>query len=156
MTRSQKICYRVLFGIYLVICGWIILFHGTLATLDSMFDPDFRNISFYFYFSGKEALLNVLLFIPMGLYIELFSRSAVLIRKALTVLLISLGFEVIQYILAVGTSDMMDLINNTLGGCIGIAACMMLKHVLKERVYTILLPIAGLCTLAMAAIAYFI
>lgn len=71
--------------------------------------------------TGWEMQFNVLLFVPFG-----FLLSAIMIKKLplqiLAVVSTSILLEIAQYILAVGRSDITDILLNTLGGAIGIVA----------------------------------
>lgn len=66
-----------------------------------------------------EMQLNVLLFLPFGflLSVALKKRFPLL---CLAVLSTSAFMEIAQYVLAVGRSDITDILLNTLGGLIGI------------------------------------
>ncbi|MCQ9370139.1 VanZ family protein [Corynebacterium sp. 35RC1] len=59
---------------------------------------------------------NFLLFVPFGLLLG--SRMKVGLATA-TAAITSLGFEVLQYVFALGYSDIDDLLMNTLGGFVG-------------------------------------
>ncbi|MNC60760.1 VanZ like family protein [compost metagenome] len=54
-------------------------------------------------------------------------------KKALTVSGLSLSFEVIQFIFAMGRTDVTDILNNTLGGIIGIGISAILFKIFKSR-----------------------
>ncbi len=56
---------------------------------------------------------------PLGIYIEIIFYKWSTTKKILIFLIISLVCEVLQFIFAVGASDITDIINNTLGGIIG-------------------------------------
>ena len=55
-------------------------------------------------------------------------------------------YEIIQFIFAIGASDITDLISNTLGGIIGVALVYVLSIVLKDKTHKILNRIAMVCT----------
>lgn len=75
---------------------------------------------------------NIILLIPMGVYIALFSRHTFW-RTVLSVALISLSAEVLQYSMQVGAADIDDVILNTLGGMLGIALHHGLHMVFREK-----------------------
>lgn len=68
----------------------------------------------------SEMLLNVLIFIPLGIYLEALFRKWPLGLKILLILLVSASFEIFQYLFAMGASDITDVIHNGLGGFIGL------------------------------------
>ncbi len=93
--------------------------------------------------TGWEMQFNVLLFVPLGF---LFSSLATkkLPWRFLGVLFASAILEIAQYILAVGRSDITDILLNTLGGIIGISAFYLLtklfgKHSRKAVMFACLL-----------------
>ena len=52
--------------------------------------------------------------------------------------LISFLLEVVQFIFAIGASDITDIIGNTLGGIVGIFFCIVMKKIApKKYVFTI-------------------
>ena len=54
-------------------------------------------------------------------------------RKVLPVFCVSLLYETLQYIFAIGASDITDLIGNTLGGIIGISIFSMFSAFLGAK-----------------------
>ena len=156
MTKKQNTIMLANLIIYLLVLVWVILFHGTLETLNSAFDPDFRSINLYPYFNGVESLLNIFIFVPLGVYITVFFEKLTILPKVGLIAVVSLLFEIMQYILAVGCSDIMDLVNNSIGGLIGIAVCIALKRKLQENFCKIAVPVATLCSFCMTVIILFI
>lgn len=80
---------------------------------------------------------NVLMFIPLGLYFADFMKKFNLWKILFYIIGISLFIEVTQYVLKRGTSDIDDLILNTVGGLIGIMFYLLIKTIFKnqERVH---------------------
>lgn len=100
-------------------------------------------------FAFSNVLGNIVLFIPLGVYLTLFNRDKRLYKNVLWIALISLTAEVIQYIFKIGASDIDDLILNVLGGFLGIAAyktlLLVFKDVTKVRyAIEIIAPITGM------------
>lgn len=156
MTKKQNGVIIANLVAYLLILVWVVLFHATLETLNSAFDPDYRAINFYLYFNGRESILNMLVFVPLGLYFGVLFENKSNVQKIGMVVVTSLLFEVTQYILAVGASDIMDLIFNTIGGGIGLAICSVARKVLKEHFNKVALGASVLCTLVMVVIVLFV
>ena len=70
---------------------------------------------------------------------NIFTNSAI-------VALISLCVEIVQYILAIGTADVDDIILNTIGGLLGILIFKLVYLIFKDKskvVITFLTPIGG-------------
>lgn len=70
-------------------------------------------------------LLNIALFVPLGGYLR--KRMASTSRATLTILALSLVLETLQYLLALGLSDIVDIATNTLGGFVGCLAWVCLE-----------------------------
>ena len=109
----------VLFIIYLVAICWILLFklgvHFSYMAKRSVNVVPF-NRSFIL---TSENILNVVVFVPLGIYAGVLFQKWILAKKLLFVFLLSLVFEGLQYILRVGAFDVDDIITNTTGGVIG-------------------------------------
>ena len=90
----------------------------------------------------------------MGVYFSLLFRNKSFLKVIGSVLSISLAYETIQFIFAIGASDITDLICNTLGGLIGIALVYVLSLVLKDKTNKILNRIALVCTILVVAFLF--
>jgi glycopeptide antibiotics resistance protein len=94
-------------------CGTPFTFGGTQRTINLL--PLSGNTSW-------ELQFNIAVFIPFGFYLSACSSKPQFIRLIVTTILVSFAFEVLQFALAIGRSDITDLLMNTLGSIIGIAA----------------------------------
>jgi glycopeptide antibiotics resistance protein len=74
-----------------------------------------------------ELQFNVAIFMPFGFYLAAWVREWSFARKVLCTLLVSLALEVAQFALAIGRSDVTDLLMNVIGGVVGIAAFTLLS-----------------------------
>lgn len=156
MTKKKNGIIFTNLVVYLLILIWVVLFHATLETLNSAFDPDFRTINLYLYFNGVESILNVLIFVPLGLYFGVLFEKNSIVQRVGMVVATSLLFEITQYMLAVGATDIMDLISNTIGGGAGLAICFFARKILKEHFNMLALVASVLCTLVMVVIVLFV
>ena len=108
---------KISFVLYFFLLTWIIVFKfrldiTTLRYLRSINLIPFKENEL------KEIFINILLFIPYGMYLrELFPKKSLTVA---IVVLTSFLFELLQYILHIGISDITDIMMNTLGGIIGI------------------------------------
>ncbi|HEV7331017.1 MAG TPA: VanZ family protein [Flavisolibacter sp.] len=76
---------------------------------------------------------NILLFVPFGLLLPLIIRStATFSRTVLATILLSVFFEVYQYIARIGKADIDDIILNTVGGATGYALYLMVRRVVRS------------------------
>jgi len=136
--RHRKLYFItiVLFVVYLLFLVWSILFKlgFSLKEIEPIraynFIPfhyeDGHNVRFHF----SEVIDNVLIFIPVGL---LF-KEILFWGKAALIFAVSLALECSQYILAIGSFDITDLIANTVGGVIGIGVCLAGRTLLRDKV----------------------
>ncbi|NWL86116.1 hypothetical protein DMN77_00700 [Paenibacillus sp. 79R4] len=63
---------------------------------------------------------NIAIFVPLGIFVAYAARSKPLRFSFLCLLLTSFAFEVIQYVFALGSSDIDDILLNCAGGAIGV------------------------------------
>lgn len=67
----------------------------------------------------KDTVLNVILFVPMGIFLPaLYGKYDKIGKIALTGFLISLSIIIVQ-MFGYGATDINDLITNTVGTCLG-------------------------------------
>jgi len=81
----------------------------------------------------KEVLENLLIFVPMGIYLQMLLPKCRFHGKLIIIAVTSLLLEVAQYVLAIGRSDITDLITNFMGGLLGLALYGMMARLLKNR-----------------------
>ena len=69
----------------------------------------------------KNILVNLILFLPMGMAVPvLFEKKINKFWKFLLfIIALTLLIEILQFITLMGSSDIDDVILNTIGGCIG-------------------------------------
>lgn len=139
MNKKLKQWVPVLFSIYLVLLIWIILFklQFSISDLDTLRSVNL--IPFHYDneigvgFHIKEVLENLLIFVPMGIYLQMLLQESRFHVKLAIIAGTSLLLETAQYILAVGRSDITDLLTNTAGGLLGIALYGIIVRLLKSR-----------------------
>jgi glycopeptide antibiotics resistance protein len=120
------------------------------------------------YISGSSANLkkfayanvvgNVLIFIPLGVYLSLFKRKSKIIMNLMLIFIVSLGVELIQGLLAIGTADVDDIILNVAGGWIGIFVYKFLLFLLRDekKVQTVITFISAIVGLPVLCYYLFI
>lgn len=122
--KSTQLTFA-LFAIYLIALYWIIVLKFNITAYHDRVERSFNGIPFrefvrYGRMDLPELILNILIFIPFGLYAGVILKHLSFGKKVALFFGISFFFEISQYILAVGASDITDLITNTLGGIIGL------------------------------------
>jgi glycopeptide antibiotics resistance protein len=81
------------------------------------------NLIPFAYFSRadlRELIYNVVFFIPFGLLLRVNHKRATLWRRLAFVCVFSLAAETIQFVFAIGVTDITDVITNTFGGFLGL------------------------------------
>jgi glycopeptide antibiotics resistance protein len=123
--RSDKLT-NVLFIVYLIGLFWLIVLKFNVAFLWLGEERSFNFIPFAepLILNGKidypEMILNAVVFVPFGIYTGILFRRWSFGKHLLLFFSFSLLCEVLQYLLGVGAADITDVINNSLGGAIGL------------------------------------
>jgi len=120
-----------LFVVYLALLGWTVLWK-----LDVPWVGGERMVKLVpFVATGGagasaplEVVVNLLLFIPFGLYLGLLAPARPWWAHLGVVAGVSLALEVAQYVLAVGRSDSTDVVVNTAGGLVGLGLAAVARH----------------------------
>ena len=144
-----------LFFIYLAFVIWVILLKFSTSP-DAL--PHLRNINLIPYgdclmingnLNIRELAENILIFVPFGIYGGMLARE----RAGGTVILAGAGFslflETLQYLLAMGASDITDVINNTLGAVIGGLLWKAFRKIAGEKSWLIVQILATVGTVGM-------
>ena len=143
-SKSQKNFSNIVFVIYFVLLIWLVLFKFNINLREMSFFRSVNIIPFYydreigFAFHFKEVLYNVLIFIPLGFCIDIYKSDWSFFKKILPCLSISLLFEIMQFVFALGASDITDIITNTAGGIVGIILCLLFKKMFPQKHITII------------------
>ncbi|KOR24702.1 VanZ family protein [Clostridium sp. L74] len=153
---------KILLLVYGLLLIWILLFKFSIspsAVISRAFDgASYRHINLIpLMESGgrKEVLLNFIIFIPLGVVAQLVGKKNSIIKNMIYILIFSLFIEVSQYILAVGATDITDLLTNTLGGILGILFYFGLSRLFNTKKFDKILVIAGLTLLVLAVLIVF-
>ena len=114
----------LLFAAYVVLLVWTVLWklHAPYLGRDDM-----REIKLIPFVAGGgfgasapfEVAMNVLIFVPFGVYLGVLAATWPAWRVAGVLAGASVALEVAEYALAVGSSDVTDVIVNTVGGLAG-------------------------------------
>lgn len=80
-----------------------------------------------------ENSRTLVLFIPLGIYLQLFRNQKRIRSNVLIVFGVGLAIEVIRYLFKVETSNVNEVIQNMLGGVIGIIMYQGIFIVTKDR-----------------------
>ena len=119
VTRVSNISTIALFIIYLIALYWILLLKlgvqfSYMANRKLNLIP-FKGTSIL----NGENILNVVIFIPLGIYAGVLFKGLSTGIKLLLFFIVSLIIEGVQYLFRLGAFDVTDIITNTSGGVIG-------------------------------------
>jgi glycopeptide antibiotics resistance protein len=151
---SSKNLTLVLFVIYFALLAGVILFKINIPIYRAGEMRKINLIPFSIagnetgYLSWSETAQNIIVFVPLGIYFSMLFRKKSFVRKVLLIALVSAAFEVTQFILAIGITDITDVITNTSGGVIGIVLYFLLKKILKRKAHLFINAIALFVTAA--------
>ena len=66
-------------------------------------------------FAVSNLLGNIVIFVPLGVYITLFNKNKVIWKNTLLIMMVSILAEIIQVIFKFGIGDIDDIILNSMG-----------------------------------------
>ncbi len=121
LIRNRKIEKKVVFlrTVYLSLLLCITIIGRGKKQIEFSFEALFttyRNVINGVKYAEYDIINNILLFIPAGVLFE----NKTFGRTTLKIFLLSLTLEICQMLLKCGLFEMCDLIDNTLGGIIGL------------------------------------
>lgn len=86
------------------------------------------------YTEWRNLILNIMMFVPLGIYIPIvFQRLNKFYKVYLVGLLLSVSIEIIQWKVGSGVGEMDDIFNNTLGTMIGYGIFVLIYRVVMGR-----------------------
>lgn len=106
-------------------------------------------------FSFANVVGNIAIFVPLGTYLPLFRKVKTVCTSLLSLFLVSLFVEMMQWVFGIGTADVDDIILNCTGGWIGIVGYKLLAYALgqEKKVRT---AIAILSVLGLPGVLYYL
>lgn len=152
MKKYLDIGLKILFFIYLAALVWIIVFklQFSISDIDRVrsinFIPFKESVVVNHEINISEIINNAIIFVPFGIYLKMLKKDWSLLKDFLTFLCVSLFFEIIQYVFAIGRSDITDIIENIIGGCTGILIYHIFKWIFKEKTNKIFYILATIGT----------
>ncbi len=172
--KIQSVLLYAIFSFYVILLLAILLFkYVSPLELFSAGRPVYRSINIVpfhqirSYLSGasnvsrsvvfNNVFWNIGLFIPLGIYLQLFKKGKRIVAGILFIFLTSLSVEIIQYIFGIGAADIDDILLNCAGGTIGILCYKLLAAFIKDEnkirtAITILGAIVGIPLLCLTVI----
>jgi glycopeptide antibiotics resistance protein len=119
-----KALARAVFAAYLVVLFWALVFKFSIDPA-ALFGRDTRTLNLLPFtdFSRntvREILYNVVIFVPFGLLLGVTPKRATMWRTLALISSASLAIELLQFVFALGVTDVTDLITNSVGGLLGL------------------------------------
>ncbi len=133
-----------LFSYYIAVLLWILLLKLGVQ-FSYMQQRSVNLIPYANYFKYRkidpiENILNIFIFIPMGIYVGALFQKWTTVQKFFFFIFFSFVLELSQYILKIGAFDSSDILNNSVGAGIGLFIINnVIKHIAQWRIYLNLL-----------------
>ncbi|KAF1303396.1 MULTISPECIES: VanZ family protein [Enterococcus] len=145
---------------YLLVLIWILLFKFSLSFESLLQESDIlkRNINLIPFGQStiingqvdfKEAIYNGVIFLPFGVFLGIAFKKH-FFANSLFLLLFSVSIEGLQYLLALGATDITDVIMNTGGGIAGLLLYQLLHKIFPEKKLDTLLLSLGTIMLLLS------
>lgn len=130
---------KIILAVYGILLTWIVLCKMSFSVAEMSWLEGVRAVNLepfrYSIIDGRiptrDTVLNLLIFLPLGVYLSMLDVPV--LRAVFYGCLISLGFEVSQYALAIGVSDVTDVITNTAGTLIGVVLYAMVRLLFANK-----------------------
>ena len=121
----MKLLSRTLLALYLLILLWLVLFKFSVD-LSSVLAYQTRSLNLIPFATVsrdnlRETIYNFFVFVPLGLLLSVNLKRTTFWRMLAFVFVFSLAVETIQFVFAIGVTDITDVITNTSGGLLGLA-----------------------------------
>ena len=152
----------VLFGVYVVLLVAVVLFKFPFQYQLTENGRELNLIPFggsytdFREFGISEAIENVLIFVPLGIYLSMLKSEWSIGRRTLVVAATSVAFEAIQFAFGIGRADITDVICNTFGGVLGIGVYAISANVMRTRTNRVLNIVALVVTVIVVTFFAFL
>lgn len=161
-SKPIKYLMIMLFIIYILLLVWIVVFKLQFSVSELDYHRSINWIPFYysnevgFLFHLTEVIYNCLFFLPFGIYLKAIMNTGYSKQIVLFGVVFSIALEAVQYIFAIGATDVTDVITNTCGVTVGILVYDFLLKALKKRntVNMMIVILSVVCLFIVGGIAY--
>jgi glycopeptide antibiotics resistance protein len=150
-----------LFALYLVILVWLVLFKLKF-NISPVINYHHRSLNLVPFaapsrVNGKinygEIFFNCIFFIPFGLLLNVNFKKAGFLPKLALIAVFSITAELIQFIFAIGATDITDVITNTFGGFLGLGLYNLCnKYINSEKLDSAVIAIGAVLFLLFISI----
>jgi glycopeptide antibiotics resistance protein len=144
--RCNRLLLGISFFIYVVLLIWVIIFKWTNFFSVTVSINNFRHLDlasrydacyeWFFYFELKDLILNIILFLPLGIFYLLVLKRRFLVIPLGFLLVILL--EISQFFTCVGMFNVYDIFGNMIGIILGYLFYLVFKKIYTPKVVNIL------------------
>lgn len=116
---------KTVLALYLLTLLWLVLFKFSYNLPAVLLDHQTRSLNLIPFAdlsrgNPREVIDNLIVFIPFGLLLGVNFKQVNFWRRLAFIFIFSLTAETIQFVLAIGATDVTDAITNTSGGFLGL------------------------------------
>lgn len=83
--------------------------------------------------SALETIGNILIFIPFGIFISMIIGNTSVKDRVMMGMMLSIGYETIQFIFSIGVADATDVFTNTVGCALGIWLYSLMRNLIRNE-----------------------
>ena len=141
MNKTNKLLFSLSFSIYMILLIWVAIFkwtnyHSVIVSVYTFRPMDLAarydyGYDWFFYFELTDLILNMLLFIPLGLYYFKFFKN--IIHASIFGIILMITFEISQFFTCIGMFNVYDLLGNFLGLLFGYLIYLLIKKIYTPR-----------------------
>ncbi|MBD3940294.1 VanZ family protein [Microbacterium sp. NEAU-LLC] len=158
-SRRRRGILILAFAVYLALLAWVVLWKLEVPWIGDAAGMA-RPIKLVPFIANGDAgasmlaelVINLVLFVPFGLFIGALAPTWSWWRAGATALGASLALETVQHLISTGSFDTTDLIVNTAGALAGWAIFLAVRHGAGERTPTVMTRVCVLVA-ALAVVA---
>lgn len=147
MKKTTSKFTIILLAVYLLLLTGVVVFKLPFFRIN----VGTRIVNWHLYLgvfsSGRvsvDVIYNIIFFIPLGIFIGMLNNASSFFRKLAPIVALTLVYEATQYIFAIGTTDITDIINNTLGGVIGVVIYSLIYKIFGTKANKVLNAIVSI------------
>lgn len=164
LSNRGRVTLIVAFGVYLALLAWVVLWKLEVPWIGDAAGVARPLKLVPFVPSGDagasapaEMLINLVLFVPFGLFAGALAPAWSWWRAGLAALATSLVLEAAQHLLSTGSFDTTDLIVNTGGALVGWAVFVAVRRAAGERTGAVMTRVCiAVSALALVAVIAFV
>lgn len=153
----MKSLSKTVLVVYLIILLWLVLFKFSYD-IPAVFEHQLRSLNLIpFADISREAFDNFIVFIPFGLLLGVNLKRANFQRGLVFILAFSLAAEILQFIFAIGRTDITDVLTNTLGGLLGLVSYDLIsKYSDNEKLDRLIVVVGMILLIALILLRVFV